>query len=192
MTMDEKTLEAISGDIQYEMGMLVFAANENRKFEGSYKSAKNDFERIYYKNLSRVTLESFLLHARSLGDFLTRTGKSYYEDNACAKDYVENPLTWHNNRPKIALIESEAIQAKLNKLLSHISYDRAGFAQSKDVNWDVQKMKQEILEAWKSFIESLPPNRVSWFSMPEEIQQKTIVEQMVPGTTYISTESTIP
>ena len=113
----------------------------------------------YYLNpFGAAILESFLLHARVIRDFLWEDRKRK-PDDVLAIEFFENDEDWKTARPEQGrLLRAE--RRRLNKALAHLTHAR-------DVNtsdWDICSIKDELDEGWKAFLTALPPERRSWFS----------------------------
>lgn len=101
--------------------------------------------------LVNVMLESFLVHARAIIDFLY-LDKSNYDDDIFAADYFSKPGEWKKLRgEKTTLIKETKTRA--NKMLAHISlYRRAVTPEAK--GWEVVRIAGEIDRVLQVFDES--------------------------------------
>lgn len=93
------------------------------------------------KLIRRNALESFLLHARNLREFLHRTRRK----NNCmmAHDYVGRSFE---------TIVDKKMYGKICTLLSHLSFGRADMRDRKDWDWQVDDIGRSILEACNEFL----------------------------------------
>jgi len=107
-----------------------------------------------------VLLASFLIHARSLRDFLFTPPR--FDDDVSAThflpDWAEKVEDWcpyfHKHRER------------LNKSLAHISYKRIEYEPNK--GWDCGKIHNELTDAWNKFLGRLTPEEQDWFTAPRK------------------------
>jgi hypothetical protein len=131
--------------LKYELDMFRYAAI--KLFDLQQESQDPSL----FKN---TILESFLIHTRNLRDFLCLK-KPKYPDQIIAGDYIGDRQQWQNKRYKMSYLENGKTIAKINKLLAHISTDRAKFISEEGASWDITKIEEEIYNGWKVFVESL-------------------------------------
>ena len=104
-------------------------------------------------------LESFLLHARNIRDFLCNDG-SRHPDDVFASQFVQSSDTWKKNRPPLGSYLAQN-RDRLNKMLAHISDDRLGYMAAP--KWQVATIFNELIAIWRAFVAALPPERSDWF-----------------------------
>ena len=168
--MYEARLEAIKGDIQYEINTIIFTTDEVNRLSLLIDEEKDEKKKREYKSQNNAFLESHLIHARVLRDFFCLSHCIHlHRDQALAEEYIGNSIEWHSNRYRMTYLEDPKTRKKLNALLAHLSYKRANLAKVNETDWDIYKTKFEILKAWKVFIENLPENRKNWFEPPPEL-----------------------
>ena len=106
--------------------------------------------------LCNISLECTLLHARNLLDFFC--GKKSSKDDLRASHFVpksQGLSYWTSS--KLSYIESR--REDINKSLSHLTYTRS----LQKPLWNLQKIQQEIDEAYNEFLSLLPKNeRSNW------------------------------
>jgi hypothetical protein len=106
----------------------------------------------------RVALiESFVVRARALHDFLYRD-KRRQEDDALAADFFERGY-WTRIRPPEAGAIAEA-RTRINKEIAHLTY-KPGGPPSIEEPWVITRLATGIGTPLRVFIESVPPSRVS-------------------------------
>lgn len=105
---------------------------------------------LYLKNyeqnsiLPTLILESFLLHARILIDFLESNRKK--EDDLTCLDFVDN----NNNKIQGEIVNlNPDIKKALNKHLAHLTKIRL----AEKPGWDIENIKITINKAMKKFID---------------------------------------
>ena len=150
------TLSRALGDIGYERDMLLFTVMlEVRNPTLSGCSAN-------------IVLESLLVHARNLREFLygplpPRSGppKAPGDDDVISEDFFRKPARWAKARPQ----QTDRLlrMGKLaNKHLAHITYDRV-FRRPLDQNpvWQVGLIAYDLLIALEVF-RANADRRVDW------------------------------
>lgn len=146
---------------------LKFIHYEVCMFRKTYKylnSSPNDAVN-YIKN---SVLESFLLHARNIIDFLSGDLANRFPDNittTCFENY-NNSLF---NHKQITIINGRNIKQELHKRLSHISRDR----DLHNDNWPIEKIYNNLNSEIRSFAQKLHEDYFP-FKNPEgqEIQRE--------------------
>lgn len=113
--------------------------------------------------MKSALLESFLLHARNLHQFLTRRRcdlKRFEVSDVLAEDYFDVSTEWTVPNTLNFLDKN---WTRLNRSLAHLTYDRIDYQQSK--NWVLMDtVVRELTQAWDAFIACLPESRRNWFS----------------------------
>jgi len=109
--------------------------------------------------LGNAMVESFALHTRNLIDFLWPDGRK--SDYVLAEEFLLDPEKWKKNRPKLSpLLKKSRIRA--HKEIAHLSYDRL-LVDENSKDWQVAKITEEILSAYRVFLKLLPPK----YKLPE-------------------------
>lgn len=103
-------------------------------------------------------LESFLVHARVLKDFLWKDG-SGHKDDVFAWEYVGRKNGW--GRPDMGKYLTDN-KNRLDKSLAHLSVARLSFV-GKKKEWDLPRVRDEIQECWEAFLNALDTERRLWF-----------------------------
>jgi hypothetical protein len=141
-----RKLAGPNGSLYYEALMMKEAAARCVKPQGG---ATLD-ESVSYN----MAIESFLIHFRNVRDFL------YPDDNVRADDVIAfdyDPGWTKTGKDWQECSKSE--RDRVNKLLAHISYSRDIL----DHNWLTGIMRQRIMQGMAELIQTLPPERRSWF-----------------------------
>lgn len=113
----------------------------------------------YYRS---ALLESFLLHARTVRDFLCSNSKKW-QDDVLAIDFFEHPSEWTKTRPDLGPYSTLTVdRERINKSLAHLSYARIEYAK-KDNRWEILGIQHELSELWNAFLEALPSEKSNWF-----------------------------
>ncbi|MGD0898699.1 MAG: hypothetical protein ABR915_12755, partial [Thermoguttaceae bacterium] len=108
--------------------------------------------------LRSAMLESFLLHARTLRDFLCHD-KKRWDDDVLAGDFFKVPETWTKVRPQLGPYLTQN-KMRLDKTLAHISYARLRFRANDE--WDISAVLRELDLIWRAFwAAQLPEESVS-------------------------------
>jgi hypothetical protein len=147
-------LEAIAEDVFYEWDMFRWSFGKLREHGYSVGTGRiNDQE-------TSATLESFLLHTRTLRDFLCDDKKKWTDDVLAHDFFKETPGQWTKARPPLGPYLSQN-KERLNKMLAHISYARLGFKAQDE--WDIGAVLHELDVIWKAFLKALSPEKRKWF-----------------------------
>ena len=114
-----------------------------------------------YSDKASAFLESCLIHARVLKDFLYGSS-SRYSDDVFAWEYVGSKEKWDRRRPTLGcyLVLNET---RLNKCLAHLSITRLCY-DGETKMWDLARVRDELGAAWEAFLKALPVERRDWFS----------------------------
>ncbi|MBN1361919.1 MAG: hypothetical protein JW993_15085 [Sedimentisphaerales bacterium] len=102
-------------------------------------------------HVGNAILESFLVHARNLIDFLYLPKGG--ADDILAGDFFEKHDDWRRLRPK----ESAALKVakkKMNKLLAHLTYSRLKTGET-DSKWDIMGLRSEIVSRMAVFVDNV-------------------------------------
>jgi len=106
-----------------------------------------------------VLLASFLIHARSLRDFLFYPRS---QDDVIAEDFLEE---WDESVEEWCPYFHKH-RERLNKSLAHISYKRIEYEPNK--GWDCGKIHKEITDAWNEVVGRMTPEEQDWFTAPRK------------------------
>jgi len=156
--------EAVAPQVAYEWWMLCETHQLHNRFA---LDSSTETER-------KMSLECFLLHARNLYHFLTRRRrdlKRFEATDVLAEDFFDVPLEWTPATNLTFLGDKENME-RLNRSLSHISYDRVDYERSK--RWVLlNRIRHELAEAWNSFLDRLPEARRKWFLIATDSQSRS-------------------
>jgi len=101
--------------------------------------------------IHNALIESFLIHARILIEFLYRDKP--YKDTAIASQYFKSDSFWKSIRPPKTELLKET-EAGAHKHLVHLTYTRL----EEKKQWPFIKIAKEIEEILRVFRENLPKN----------------------------------
>lgn len=143
--------------ITYEIERLVFCL-----------PIQSQIAMVAHPIITQSLLEAFLLHLRSLADFVVyRSGRNKLD--VAAEDYYDGcwplqPVALFGSDEK----EHRRCMDELHRRLAHISVQRADTA---DFVWShaVREWLPALIDALRQFIRGLPPERRSWFSEAEHM-----------------------
>lgn len=129
--------------IRYERNMLNHTAEiiARESFTGLNLEARH----VWLNAL----LESFLLHARNLRDFLYKSqDDNAREADVLARDFFADPSEWHRQRPRPVHLagNKDGLNHRAGKRLAHLSYDRIGSSADLEI-WDCRAIAEEITRA---------------------------------------------
>ena len=134
-------------DILYEIEMFLFPLDSDNKLGNKLKLI--DDQKLL-GDLKRTLLESQLLHARGLLDFL-RTENPLQPDDAALKDFgIQGTL--------VSKDDTENLKTRLNKTLAHITTVRLGYRQQKWLPDDLLPVLQGCLK-FLEHLENKPPRQ---------------------------------
>ena len=146
-TWSSKTLQEMAEDVSYEMSQLALATLliESRRYP---TQGGTDEQRA----IGNALLESALVHARSLDDFLGLAARTK-DDDVIARDYL---LSWAAKR---ALEDHE--RESVNKRLAHITTGRRKGRQA----WASTRFRDVFNEsvAFLQALEREQPLKADWF-----------------------------
>lgn len=109
-----------------------------------------------------VMLESFLLHARCLFDFLYPSGDTR-PDDVIADDFFEDPTVFRAQIPSSLPIETY-LKHRTGKEIAHLTYDRLKVTPEKKV-WQVGEVHDQIVGVLEMFFACLTEEQRGWFRM---------------------------
>lgn len=94
-------------------------------------------------------LESFLIHSRSLIDFLYVKGQ--YEDDLLAAHFFNNPVEWEKIRPVLPDFLKQT-KERTHKKLAHLTFTRL---EDKE-GWEFIRIRKEIYKVFREFFKKVP------------------------------------
>jgi hypothetical protein len=125
-----------------------------------------------------VFLESFLLHYRNLRDFLCPRLKEKDQapsnDTVVASDFLD--MEAPQNMADASVLGKD--RTRINKMLAHISYQRAKYKRKGEDTWLVHTMCRELVKGLEEFLKRLAafaPNRRAWFPNSEVLNRSMAV-----------------
>lgn len=133
--------------ISYEIEMFEYAGDQLLKGDLS-TGDKN------------AMLETFLLHARCLYDFLYPP-KELRIDDVLADDFFDNPDKLRSKiPPKLSI--SSYLKSRTGKEIAHLTYGRLNVT-PEEKQWRVDEVHNQIGEAMVIFFETLTDEKRAWF-----------------------------
>jgi hypothetical protein len=145
-------------DVAYEVWFFTQAI-------GSFSCGSRRRQRFQYN----LTLESILLHARVIYDFLFKEPCSGRPDVSAA-DFFDRPEHWKPNaRILCPFLTDKNNRERINRALAHLSYDRI---QHTGAGWPVGQIGTEIENAWGFFLGQLAEEQRRWFDCASKAQEK--------------------
>jgi hypothetical protein len=144
-----RNLRDISEHISYEIEMFELSAS--RLGSGNL----DQFQRNAF-------LETFILHARCLIDFLYLPNNTK-SDDVVADHFFDNPENFHRSRPKLqSLIETQTLKPRAGKEIAHLTYKRLEVTPEMKI-WQVSKIHKEINGVLATFFKCLSEEQRRWF-----------------------------
>lgn len=107
-----------------------------------------------------VMLESFLIHARCLFDFLYPS-KETRSNDVIADDYFSDSTEFRKKLPSSLPIESY-LKRRTGKEVAHLTYDRLKITPEEKV-WQISDVHNQIVSALEIFFNSLTDEQRNWF-----------------------------
>lgn len=107
-------------------------------------------------------LESFLIHARCLFDFLYPSGDTRSND-VVVDDYFSDPTEFRKKLPSTLPIESY-LKHRTGKEIAHLTYDRLKISPEKKL-WQLSDVHNQIADALEIFFKNLTNEQRGWFRM---------------------------
>lgn len=147
---DPDELKEAAGHVVYEVVTLLDASH----FVGVSMTSPAS------EPTSNIALESYLIHYRNLRDFLCPDLKVLHPSDVIASDYLdlENPAEFGSR----TILEVDKL--RINKLLAHITYERAQFEKDGNKSWPVAEMTERIADGFDAVLNSdLTNERRAWF-----------------------------
>lgn len=152
---NQTNLQKISGHISYEIEMLNFSA-----------------EKLARSNLNQAEinafLETFLLHARCIVDFLY-ADQATHPDDVIAKDFFSNTESYLNQLPQISESLGK-LKRRAGKELAHITYARLEVTPEIKI-WQTSSLWKEINNVLSIFFKCLTDEQRGWFRVVAMHQQ---------------------
>ena len=146
MRRTDRQLEDASEHVNYELDML--AATISFLSKGSGETNQHTWN---------AYLESFVIHLRSVIDFLYPP-TNHKQDDILAEDYVTNVAEWNNDRPAKTNLLRDA-KTKADKQVAHLTYARV----SADKDWNWEGISADLNKVVICFFDHLPDGRRTWF-----------------------------
>lgn len=109
-----------------------------------------------------VVLESFLIHARCLFDFLYPS-KETRDNDVIVDDFFENPKEFRKKIPDSLPIESY-LKYRTGKEIAHLTYERLKVTPDKKI-WQMSDVHNQIVSVLEIFFENLTDEQRNWFRM---------------------------
>jgi hypothetical protein len=138
-----------------------------------------------------VFLESFLLHYRNLRDFLCPRLKEQDQapsnDTVVASDFLDMEVP--QNMADASVLGKD--RTRINKMLAHISYQRAKYKRMGEDEWLVHTMCRKMVKGLQEFLKRLAafaPDRRAWFPKSELLNRSLAAASN--DTVYSSTSTT--
>lgn len=147
----EEELREAAGHVNYEIEMLVFAAE--------YLGRGHSSPPTIGGNEKNMALESFLLHFRNLAAFLCPSLQTPFRDDILASDFFGERVGDHG---KAAKLSADGLK-RLQRMLAHLTYSRSGYISADDYDWKTSEMLMVMLEELQGFVTTLPCKKTSWF-----------------------------
>lgn len=144
----EPQLEKASEHVKYELEMLTAAL--------SFLSNGPDETNPHTWN---AYLESFVIHIRSVIDFLYPP-TNRQPDDILAEEYVTDVAQWNRDRPAKTNLLRDA-KKKADKQVAHLTYVRVGA----DKDWNWKAIWSDLENVAICFFDHLPPGRKTWFEV---------------------------
>ena len=147
----------IAWSVGYEMWIFSEAVR-------AYSPALRRSERFQHNLL----LESVLVHARVIYEFLFKRYNSKYPKDVRAVQFFDNPKQWKPDKSKLCPFLTDNLE-RMNRSLQHLSYDRITFGRNA---WEIGTVASEISTAWDYFLSQLPEEQTQWLLSALEGQRK--------------------
>jgi hypothetical protein len=164
-------LQDAAGHVSYEIEMLIYCAAHIGGWHSSPSS-------VPVGNPKNMALESFLLHYRNLRAFLCPSLQTLSNTDIIASDFMGDP-----NAKDLADAGKLGVdKQRLDGMLSHLTYRRAGYIAAGNQSWYVAAMLATMLLELEAFVSnSLPPVMRSWFPSALTLAQHRTRLISLPG-----------
>lgn len=143
----EKLQKIAFEHISYEIEMFEYTGERIEK--GGLSLGENN-----------AMLETFLLHARCLYDFLYPS-ENVRADDVLADDFFDEPSKLRSKLP-VKLAISSYLKSRTGKEVAHLTYERLNVTPEQK-QWRVDEVHNQIGEAMVIFFESLGEEKKAWF-----------------------------
>ncbi len=146
MAFTDAELKQASVHLEYEIWMLHDILNVHETWQVTSQPTINN-----------VLVESFLIHARNIYDFLYRV--SPYTTDLLAEQFFAIPSDWRVSRPHVGMFFGNKENGdKINRFLAHLSWDRV----HKDIpTWELRQIARELANALQVFAQRVDCARAS-------------------------------
>lgn len=151
---DIKLREFAEGPLWYEIDMLfeTISALTSKEYEDN---------RILHNSL----VESFVIHARNLYEFLT-VKKSSWEDIVIAKNFCDDPMIWgpvsKRWRQEAQSSTKHFDAERANRAVAHLSKDRLAYkAVNESKKWNCVTIGRKLLSMLKIFLNHASSSKIS-------------------------------
>ncbi len=135
--------------LSYEIEM--FTATMGRLNKGGLDQLQNN-----------VILESFLIHARCLFDFLYPP-KKIKPDDVIVDDFFDDPNNFRKKIPSSLPVEGY-LKYRTGKEIAHLTYSRLKVT-PETKGWQVSDVHNQIVSTLEIFFANLTDEQKSWFRM---------------------------
>ena len=154
-------LKGVSNHLRYEVDMLLSSAKgiASGVFGGG-------------NTVANAMLEAFVLHLRTVTDFLYPRGRHVKDDDVLASDFFDSAVQWCKIRDKQIgkeLRESlESARDRADKEMAHLTYSRLKVTLA-EKGWPYVKIANDAWEAIKVFINNVPKEKLGsdWLEGPK-------------------------
>ncbi len=157
MLKSENEMKKAAELVMYEREQFLWASRDSEEWQTG--TGGDEYEDNSIK-------EVFLLHARLLRDFFYHGRKESHKTDILAEDFFDTPDQW--KRPTFSYLLEK--QTQLHRALAHLSYDRIGYKERGENNWQYKTITSELEEAFKMFLGALPGERKAWFKATSELE----------------------
>jgi hypothetical protein len=144
-------LEGAAHHVRYEIAMFLYAASRLSSYCASPPSPSAEAQ--------NSTLESFLLHFRNVRAFLCPSLQPLHSDDVIASDFLRQPIVADIGDP----VKLDTDHKRLDRMLSHLSYERAKYIAAGDLGWNIRQLTTIVLEELSKFVDAIPSNMTEWF-----------------------------
>ena len=150
-------LKQIAWNVGYDIWMFSEAVQ-------AYSPALRGHNRFQHNLL----LESVLMHARVIYEFLFAPYNSKYPKDVRAVRFFDTPEQWKPNRFELCPFLTDNLE-RMNRSLHHLSCDRIAFGRNP---WNIPTVASEIRTAWDYFLSQLPREQTQWLHWALEGHRK--------------------
>jgi hypothetical protein len=150
-------LQQAADDVAYEIETLLAGAERTGEIIHSSPMSGDP----------RIALEAFLLHFRNLVEFLCPDPHALDQRTVIGSDFLDKEKPENVARKDVLWRD----KSRINALLAHISYGRAGYKDRNQMAWHVERMCREVVEGLQEFISKLSDERRAWFLRHEGVRK---------------------